>query len=173
MSASLPDPNAAAAQGRDQSTVITDRNGRLLAKLFAEQNRSDQPLSKIPMMLAEGGHLDRGPALLRALRRRSASASLARSYTDVVLRRKAQGGSTITQQYVKQAFVGDESSMQAQDQRSACSLSELRSATRKDQILEYYLNTIYFGHGAYGVESASQVYFGKTVSKLNARRSRR
>ena len=41
-----------------------------------------------------------------------------------------------------------------------------RSATRKDQILEYYLNTIYFGHGAYGVESASQAYFGKTVSKL-------
>ncbi len=58
MSASLPDPNAAAAQGRDQSTVITDRNGRFLAKLFAEQNRNDQPLSKITDDASEGSHLD-------------------------------------------------------------------------------------------------------------------
>lgn len=164
MSASLPDPNAAAARGRDQTTVITDREGRVLTKLYAEQNRSDQPLSRIPVALQKAvistedqrfyEHTGVDPlGIARAL------------VTDIVLRRKAQGGSTITQQYVKQAFVGDETSLKRK-LREALLAQRVEKRYSKDQILEFYLNTIYFGHGAYGVESASQVYFGKTVAKL-------
>ena len=164
MSASLPDPNAAlrAAATRPPSSLTATAS--VLAKLFAEQNRSDQPLSEIPLTLqhaviaTEDQRFYEHAASTR-------SASRARSFTDIVLRRKAQGGSTITQQYVKQAFVGDESSLKRKV-REAMLAQRIEKRYTKNQILELYLNTIYFGHGAYGVEAASQVYFGKTVSKL-------
>ncbi len=164
LSASLPDPNAAAARGRDQSSVITDRQGRVLARLFAEENRRDVPLAKIPKELQQAviatedqrfyEHAGVDPlGIARAV------------ITDVILRRKAQGGSTITQQYVKQAFVGDERTI-TRKVKEAMLAQRVEKRYSKDQILELYLNTIYFGHGAYGVESASRVYFGKSVSKL-------
>ena len=165
MSASLPDPNAALARGRDQTTVITDRRGRVIAKLFAEQNRSDKSLSAIPLTLQHAvistedqrfyEHAGVDPlGIARAV------------LADVVLRRRAQGGSTITQQYVKQAFVGDERSIKRKVMEAMLA-QRVEKRYTKNQILELYLNTIYFGHGAYGVESASQVYFGKPVGKLS------
>ena len=165
MASSLPDPNAALARGRDQTTTITDRNGRVLTRLFAEQNRSDKQLSEIPEILQQAviatedqrfyEHTGVDPlGILRAL------------YTDVILRRQAQGGSTITQQYVKQAFVGDERSIKRKVMEAMLA-QRVEKRYGKAKILELYLNTIYFGHGAYGVESAAQTYFGKSVSKLS------
>jgi penicillin-binding protein 1A len=164
MASSLPDPNAALARGRDQTTTITDRNGRVLARLFAEQNRSDKPLSAIPAVLQQAvistedqrfyQHAGVDPlGILRA------------AVMDVVLRRQAQGGSTITQQYVKQAFVGDERSLKRKVMEAMLA-QRVETRYGKAKILELYLNTIYFGHGAYGVESAAQTYFGKSVTKL-------
>ena len=77
-----------------------------------------------------------------------------------------QGGSTITQQYAKNAYL-------TQDQTIKRKVKELFLAVKldrtrsKDQIFEDYLNTIYFGRGAYGVEAASEAYFGKPVSELS------
>ena len=78
-----------------------------------------------------------------------------------------QGGSTITQQYAKNAFLTQERTVLAQGAGAACSRSSSRRRCRKDQILADYLNTIYFGRGAYGIEAASQQYFGKSVSELD------
>jgi penicillin-binding protein 1A len=76
-----------------------------------------------------------------------------------------QGGSTITQQYVKNVYLTDERTL-TRKIREAVMAIKLEQEISKEQILENYLNTIYFGRGAYGVQAASRVYFGKDVGEL-------
>jgi penicillin-binding protein 1A len=78
----------------------------------------------------------------------------------------AEGGSTITQQLVKNVYVTDELSF-SRKIAEAYLARELEKKVSKDTILERYLNTIYYGENAYGVEAAAQTYFGKTVSELS------
>jgi membrane peptidoglycan carboxypeptidase len=75
------------------------------------------------------------------------------------------GGSTITQQYVKNALVGDQVSLWRKYKELIVSLKVSRQRS-KDEILTDYLNTIYFGRGAYGIQSAAQAYFGTDVGQL-------
>ena len=160
----LPDLEGPPA-GRDQTSVILDRNGEVLTTLFAEQNRTDRPLSEIPRELRQAviatedarfyDHAGVDPiGIARAL------------WVDIRTRSTAQGGSTITQQYVKNAFVTPERTMKRKVSEAILAY-RLEKRHSKDRILELYLNTIYFGHGAYGVESAAQVYFGKPVTDLD------
>src|SRR5439155_2469632 len=76
------------------------------------------------------------------------------------------GGSTITQQYVKNVYTGDEQDIRRKIQEAVYAV-RLEQHLSKDQILQDYLNTIYFGNGAYGVETAAETYFGIPASKLN------
>jgi membrane peptidoglycan carboxypeptidase len=76
-----------------------------------------------------------------------------------------QGGSTITQQYVKNAYLNSDQTLSRKLKEAAIALKLSREYS-KDSILEYYLNTIYFGRGAYGIEAASQAYFGISVDRL-------
>jgi len=165
MARQLPDPDIAKARGRDQTSVIYDRNGKILARLYAEENRQDMALAKMPKHLRQAviatedrrfyEHTGVDPiGIARAL------------MVDIVRGEKAQGGSTITQQYVKQAFVTSEKTLRRKVQEAILAQRVERRYT-KDQILENYLNTIYFGHGAYGVEAASRAYFGKSVARLS------
>lgn len=78
----------------------------------------------------------------------------------------AGGGSTITQQYVKNALVGDERSITRKAKELVISAKMAREWS-KDEILQAYLNTIYFGRNAYGISAAAQAYFGKDVGKLS------
>ncbi|TLM98864.1 MAG: penicillin-binding protein, partial [Actinobacteria bacterium] len=165
MSSQLPDPDLTKAKGRDQSTVILDRNGDLLARLYAEENRQDVRLAKMPAHLKQ--------AVIATEDRRFYEHTgvdpigIGRAVvTDILLRRKAQGGSTITQQYVKQAFVTSEKTLKRKIQEAILAQKVEKQFT-KDEILGLYLNTIYFGHGAYGVEAASRAYFGKGVAALD------
>ncbi|WP_328303276.1 transglycosylase domain-containing protein [Actinomycetospora sp. NBC_00405] len=75
------------------------------------------------------------------------------------------GGSTITQQYVKNAMVGDEYSLMRKYKELIISL-KISQERSKDEILGDYLNSIYFGRGAYGIQAASQAYFGRPVETL-------
>lgn len=160
----LPDIGAP-LKGRDQTTVIYDRNGEVIAKLFAEQNRTDVPLEKIPAELRQAviatedqrfyQHKGVDPlGILRAL------------WVDVTRPNVLHGGSTITQQYVKVAIVTPERTLKRKLMEAMLAY-RLERKYSKDQILALYLNTIYFGHGAYGVEAAAQTYFGKHVSDLD------
>ncbi len=164
LASSLPDPDVANGRGRDQSSVILDRKGRVLAKLYAEENRSDKKLADIPPLLRRAAiatedkrfyeHTGVDPlGIARAV------------VTDIALRKKAQGGSTITQQYVKQAFVTDEKTLKRKVMEAMLA-NRIEKRHSKDEILELYLNTIYFGHGSYGVESAARAYFGKGVEEI-------
>jgi penicillin-binding protein 1A len=77
-----------------------------------------------------------------------------------------QGGSPITQQVARNIFLTPEQSLRRKLQEAALAL-RIEGMMSKDEILELYLNRIYFGGGAYGVEAASQTYFGKPAAKLN------
>jgi membrane peptidoglycan carboxypeptidase len=81
------------------------------------------------------------------------------------LRGVTRGGSTITSQVAKQSFVGDEISIRRKVAEAVVA-AELERRYTKDQILEYYINSIYWGSGAYGLQSASYEYFNKEVSEL-------
>jgi 1A family penicillin-binding protein len=82
--------------------------------------------------------------------------------------RVVEGGSTITQQLTKLLFLTPDKSLERKLKEAVLAL-ELERRYTKDRILEMYLNQVYFGHGAYGVEAASRTYFGKSVSELNVR----
>ena len=87
---------------------------------------------------------------------------------DVVLRRPAEGASTITQQLAKQAFFGADAEKSAlRKVKEALLASELDSKYSKQQILEKYLNITYYGENAYGIENAALRYFGKHAKDLN------
>ncbi|HEY6379927.1 MAG TPA: transglycosylase domain-containing protein, partial [Candidatus Dormibacteraeota bacterium] len=91
-------------------------------------------------------------------------------FVDVIARRPSQGASTITQQLAKLAFFGsgaDRSPLRKL--REALLADEIDRMYSKDQILEKYLNLIYYGHGAYGIENASETYFGKHAGELDLR----
>ncbi|QBJ98665.1 penicillin-binding protein [Rhodococcus sp. ABRD24] len=91
----------------------------------------------------------------------------ARAARDNVLGKdSAGGGSTITQQYVKNALVGSERSL-TRKMRELVISSKMAKQWSKDDILAAYLNTIYFGRGAYGIAAASNAYFGKPVEQLS------
>ncbi len=82
--------------------------------------------------------------------------------------RVVEGGSTITQQLTKLLFLTPDKSMERKLKEAVLAL-ELERRYTKDRILEMYLNQVYFGHGAYGVEAAARTYYGKSVAELNVR----
>ncbi len=84
---------------------------------------------------------------------------------DIKAGKAAQGASTITQQLVKRAFLSPEKTLSRKIQEAYLAVQLERKFT-KEEIFEMYLNQIYFGEGAYGIESAAQVYFGKPMKKL-------
>ena len=90
---------------------------------------------------------------------------IARAFYNNLRGGPTQGGSTITQQYVKNYFLDQDRTLSRKFKEFFISIKIDRS-TDKDAILQDYLNTIYFGRGAYGIQAASKAYFGKDVSQL-------
>src|SRR5204862_3869144 len=92
------------------------------------------------------------------------------AWNDLVQKTSLQGGSTITQQYVKNVYTGSQRTL-ARKIKEAMIAVKLEKKYSKNQILQKYLNTIYFGHGAYGVEAAAQTYFGVHARQLSVLQS--
>jgi penicillin-binding protein 1A len=92
-------------------------------------------------------------------------ALLRAAYVDATSGRIVEGGSTITQQYVKQAYVGDEDTLERKI-KEAYLAWQLEDSLTKDEIITKYLNTVYFGNGAYGIQAAAETYFGEPAPKL-------
>ncbi|SFL63997.1 transglycosylase domain-containing protein [Salibacterium qingdaonense] len=87
-------------------------------------------------------------------------------YRDILAGSIVEGGSTITQQLAKNSFLTNDQTLLRKTKEVLIAMG-LERKFSKDQILEYYLNQIYFGHGAYGVQSAAQLYFNKDASELS------
>ena len=155
----IPDPNEYV---NSQATIIQYANGDEVGRIGA-QNRTIIPLAKIP--------LDLRHAVLAAEDKNFYSQgafnpiAILRGAINTALGRGLQGGSTITQQYAKTAFLTADRTIQRKLRELIIAI-KLENQLSKDQIFENYLNSIYFGRGAYGVETGSQVYFGKSVDQL-------
>ena len=148
------------------NTTIYDRTGKILiAELHGGQNRVLLSRNQIPDVMKEAtvavedarfyehhgvDCLGVARAMLENLRAGSV----------------VQGGSTITEQYVKNAYIGDERTY-TRKIREAVLAWQLEDKWSKDQILTAYLNTVYYGAGAYGVEAAARTYFHKHASALS------
>jgi penicillin-binding protein 1A len=161
-----------------QTIVFLDETGRQeIGTLSAQENRRVVKLDKIPehtrraVLAAEDRDFyEHGAISWRGLARATAA--------NLLRRRISEGGSTITQQYVKNAFpgVGRERTL-FRKLKEAVLAVKLERKLSKDQILEFYMNTVYFGRGAYGIDAAARTYFsvpGKkrvTAQNLNAAQS--
>mgnify|MGYP000072370923 CR=1 FL=1 len=162
---SIPDPNSYV---NSQSTIIQYADGTEIGRIGA-QNRQILPLAKIPLRLryAVMAAEDRNFYSNRAF----SITGLAHAVLDnVITLGNGRGGSTITQQYAKTAFLNPQRSIQRKIKELVISL-KLENALSKDQILENYLNTIYFGRGSYGVQTAAQQYFNRNANQLTVSQS--
>lgn len=163
----LPDleQEEARAPSLPQTSFLFAADGTLITALHAEQNRVVVPSSKIPQNIRNAvvavedkrfyDHMGIDPrALLRA------------AYVDATTGRIVEGGSTITQQYVKNVYTGDEQTL-SRKFREAVLAYQLEQTASKNEILAKYLNTVYFGNGAYGIQAAAETYFDRPASELN------
>jgi membrane peptidoglycan carboxypeptidase len=158
---SIPDPNAYV---NSQSTIIQYSDGTEIGRV-GTQNRQILPLAKIPLKMryAVMAAEDRNYYSNRAFSPTGIARAILNNVRSGSL--NAEGGSTITQQYAKTAFLTPSRTIQRKIKELVISL-KLENALTKDQILENYLNTIYFGRGSYGVQTASQQYFNRNVDQL-------
>jgi len=150
-----------------QTIVFLDATGRQeIGTLSAQENRRVVTLDKIPedarraVLAAEDRDFyEHGAISWRGLARASAA--------NLLRRRISEGGSTITQQYVKNAFpgVGRDRTL-FRKLKEAVIAVKLERKFSKDQILEFYMNTVYFGRGAYGIDAAARTYFKQKAEDL-------
>ena len=161
-SVSIPDPNAYV---NSQATIIQYSNGDEIGRI-GTQNRQILPIAQIPINMRNAvlaaedrkfysNHAFSVTGIARALLNNLKSGSL-----------NGEGGSTITQQYAKTAFLTSSRTIERKIKELVIAM-KLENALSKDQIFENYLNTIYFGRGSYGVQTASQQYFNRNVDQLN------
>jgi penicillin-binding protein 1A len=156
-----------------ESSKIYASDGSLITTLHEEQNRTIIPLERMPL------HLQHAVIAIEDQRfyehegvdlRAVARAIIANASSGEI----REGGSTITQQYVKNIIISPGETAPKTIERKineAALARQLETKLSKDEILERYLNTVYFGEGAYGVEAAAKTYFGKPARKLTLTQS--
>ncbi|OGM21994.1 hypothetical protein A2863_03165 [Candidatus Woesebacteria bacterium RIFCSPHIGHO2_01_FULL_38_9b] len=163
MAFNLPSPDKVVRR-EGFSTKIMDRNGEALYDIFAEQKRTPTELSNIPQDLKNATiaiedknfytHQGFDPA------------GMLRGFTRIFTRGYAQGGSTLTQQLVKNVLLTPERSVWRKVREFVLAI-QIERKYSKDEILQMYLNEAPYGGTAWGVESASETYFGKSVKDLD------
>ncbi|HWR05291.1 penicillin-binding protein 1A [Sporomusa sp.] len=147
------------------SSQIFDANGKLITTIHSVENRLPVSINKIPKDLQNAfiaaedtrfyQHSGVDPrGILRAV------------WSNMTDRGISEGGSTITQQLARNALLSQEQTIKRKVQEAFLSL-QIERQYSKNEILEMYMNQIYFGQGAYGVQTAAQIYFGKNVEDLN------
>jgi membrane peptidoglycan carboxypeptidase len=152
-----------------QTTLILDDHGRVITRVHAGENRTLIPLSQVPQVTRDAviaaederfyqHHGIDAKAIIRAALKNA-------EHGEIV-----QGGSTITEQLVKNTLTGDEKTI-GRKIREAELAYQLEDEYTKDQILEMYLNTVYFGQGAYGIQAAAKTFFSIPAFKLSLTQS--
>lgn len=167
LTSDLPSPEKLAKIELTQSTRIYDRNGDLLFELFDPQGgrRTIVTADQIPPVMKEATIATEDPtfytnsgvdwyAILRAL------------YYNLRYQSTVSGGSTITQQVVKNSLLSSEPTLERKIREAALAI-EVNRRYSKDEILALYLNTNNFGNLSYGIQAAARGYFNKDVSELN------
>jgi len=145
-------------------SVIYDSNGGEMALLFADEDRQEVPLSDVSeevrqaiITIEDADFYHHKGVSLKSISRALKS--------DLGAGSVEQGGSTITQQLIKNSITGGQQTAERKV-REAILAWRLEGQMSKDEILEQYLNTVYLGHGAYGLQAAAETYFNKSVTDL-------
>ena len=164
-STEIPDPNK---DFETQTSFIYYADGKTEVGKFATQNRESIPLKQIPQTLQD--------AVVAAENRTFWTdkgidpKGIVRAAFSNVRGNSTQGASTITQQYVKILYLTQERSFERKGKEAILSL-KIQNRLSKSKILEGYLNTIYFGRSAYGVQAAAKAYFDTDAKNLTLRQS--
>ncbi|MBU1085518.1 MAG: PBP1A family penicillin-binding protein [Candidatus Beckwithbacteria bacterium] len=160
----LPKPTDLTNREPTLSTKIYDRNEQLLFTFYKDQNRSLISLNEVPdhfikatLAIEDSQFYNHNGISLKGI---------LRSIDQIIFSQQLQGGSTITQQLIKNALLTQERTITRKIKELILSI-EVELLFSKDEILEMYLNEVSYGGTAYGVEQASQTYFGKSVKDLN------
>lgn len=160
----LPSPNELTQKTPQVSTKIYDRNGYVLYKIYKDQNRTIVPLSQIPIhvrlatLAAEDAEFYNHPGF--------SLKGITRAIFEDLQTGSLQGGSTITQQLVKNVLLTPEKTFTRKIKELILSV-QVETTYTKDQILEMYLNQVSFGGTSYGIQEAAQEFFNKNVEDLS------
>ena len=160
----LPSPSSIGEVNFAQSTHLYDRNGRLLYEIYRDVNRTKVSLADLPESIIqatiaiEDKHFYNHKGI-------SFFGGILRAIKETITTNELQGGSTITQQLVKSALLTPERTVERKLKEIVLALWT-EQIYSKDQIIEMYLNQVAYGGSAYGVEEASNVYFGKKTQDL-------
>ncbi len=161
----IPAPNEIS---QSNTTIVYYSDGKTEIGRIGDYNREIVPLQEIPLTVQQ--------TVLAAEDRNFYEHSgfsisgIARAFWNNITTGSSQGGSTITQQYVKTAFLSTEQTIKRKVKELILSI-KLETSSSKDEIFSNYLNTCYFGRGAYGIQSAARAYFGKNVQDLSVQES--
>ncbi len=162
---SSPSPEDLQNRNVAEATKILDRNGELLYDIFEEQNRTPVKLADVPEVVKKATisiedkdfYKHSGFDIF----------GIGRSFVKLIISRRVEGGgSTLTQQLVKNALLTSDQSVIRKIKELILAV-QVERAFEKDQILEMYLNEIPYGGTAYGIEAAANLYFGKHSKELN------
>lgn len=158
-------PTAATARP-SEPTQIFDIDGQLIGEIATFDQHIPIQSSDIPTIMRQAtiASEDKGFYKHKGIDPRGTARAL---WADFNNKKAVQGGSTITQQYVKLAYTNKERSL-SRKIREAVLASQLDRQVDKDEILYRYLNMVYFGDGSYGIGAAAQSYFHKDVKDLDA-----
>jgi 1A family penicillin-binding protein len=161
----LPDPNKLLARSIPQSTKIFSRDGELLYEVHGEYKRTLIPYSEMnsyirnaTLSVEDKDFYNEGAINFKGIARSI--------FADITSGKKAQGASTITQQFVRNAVLSREKTFTRKIKEIILSL-EINKRFSKDEILRMYLNEIPYGRNAYGIEAAAQAYFNKHARDLD------
>ena len=159
----IPSPKNLSSGNLPVSTKIFDRNGKLIYEIYADQRRTPVDINKLPDYVKNSTIAIEDREFYK--HHGFSLTGIARAFYKTVFKRKLEGGSTLTQQLVKNSLLTPERTIKRK-------IKEFVLATLveiiypKDKILEMYLNQIPYGSTAYGIESASELYFGKEAKDL-------
>lgn len=160
----IPNPADLSSREIAQATKIYDKKGELLYDIYQNQNRTPVKLSEIPDYVKQATLAIEDKDFYK--HSGFSLTGIARSVFELIIHRRVEGGSTLTQQLVKNALLSGERTVTRKLKEFILAIGVERSYS-KDQILEMYLNEIPYGGTAYGIEVAANLYFGKSARDLD------
>ena len=160
----LPSPTRLDSYNFPASTLIYDRNGQLLYEIYAEKNRVPVKLEDLPEYIKWGTIASEDKNFYK--HHGFDVSGILRATFNTIFRQTLQGGSTLTQQLVKNALLEDPSRTLRRKIREAILTWTAEVIYSKDEILEMYLNQAPYGGTAWGIEAAAKTYFNKKAKDL-------
>ncbi|WP_237417616.1 transglycosylase domain-containing protein [Halobacillus litoralis] len=147
----------------DEMTTVETAEGKVIERIYTK-NRKNVSIQEVPEHVKDA-FISIEDSRFREHSGVDFKGIMRAVYKDIIAMEKVEGASTITQQLAKNIFLSNEKTWMRKTKEVMAALYLERNFS-KDEILELYLNRIYFGEGTYGIEAASQHYFQKTVSEL-------